>query len=152
MLNRQNTIKNILWIIVSFGGLIYIYLALLSGFSSALFSLILTLFIFVIFSLLLDVFDIKEFTLLLSVCGLIVSTTTFFYYGIEEVAYPYGAIVFHFDGILKSLIMLFISSLPILFLYKGKNNINNNDFAANYDDSEWEIATADDLGSGQYDL
>ena len=103
-------------------------------------------------SLLLDVFDIKEFTLLLSVCGLIISTTTFFYYGIEEVAYPYWAIVFHFDGILKSLIMLFISSLPILFSYKGKNNIDNNDFVANYDDSEWEIATADDLGSGQYDL
>ena len=151
MLNRLNTIKNILWIILASGGLIYIYLASLSSFSYALFSLVLTLFIFVIFSLIFDVFNSKEFILILSICGLMVSITTFFYYGVEEVAYPYGAIIFHFDGILKSLIMLFISSLPILFLYKGDKKIQNN-HVAKYNDSKWEIATPEDLNSGNYDL
>ena len=130
------------------------YLALLSSFSHALFSLVLTLFIFVIFSLILDVFNINEFTLILSVCGIIISITTFFYYGVEEVAYPYGAIVFHFEGVLKSLIMLFVSSLPILFSYKGKNNNHNDNdnVLVHYNDSEWEVATSEDLDSGQYNL
>ena len=151
MLNKSNTIKNILWVFLGGGGLVYMNLALFSNFNYALFSLVITLFTFVIFSLILDLFNIKEFIIILSTCGIILSITTFFYYGVEEVAYPYGAILFHFEGILKSLIVLFVSLLPILFLYKGNDKINNK-LVVDYNDSEWEVATSDDLNSGQYDL
>ena len=151
MLNKSNTIKNILWVFLGGGGLVYMNLALFSNFNYALFSLVITLFTFVIFSLILDLFNIKEFIIILSTCGIILSITTFFYYGVEEVAYPYGAILFHFEGILKSLIVLFVSLLPILFLYKGNDKINNK-LVVDYNDSEWEVATSDDLDSGQYDL
>jgi len=151
MLNKSNTIKNILWVFLGGGGLVYINLALFSNFNYALFSLVITLFTFVIFSLIVDLFNIKEFIIILSTCGIILSITTFFYYGVEEVAYPYGAILFHFEGILKSLIVLFVSLLPILFLYKGNDKVNNR-LVVDYNDSEWEVATSDDLDSGQYDL
>ena len=151
MLNKSNTIKNILWVFLGGGGLVYMNLALFSNFNYALFSLVITLFTFVIFSLILDLFNIKEFIIILSTCGIILSITTFFYYGVEEVAYPYGAILFHFEGILKSLIVLFVSLLPILFLYKGNDKVNNR-LVVDYNDSEWEVATSDDLDSGQYDL
>lgn len=151
MLNKSNTIKNILWVFLGGGGLVYMNLALFSNFNYALFSLVITLFTFVIFSLIVDLFNIKEFIIILSTCGIILSITTFFYYGVEEVAYPYGAILFHFEGILKSLIVLFVSLLPILFLYKGNDKINNK-LVVDYNDSEWEVATSDDLDSGQYDL
>ena len=151
MLNKSNTIKNILWVFLGGGGLIYMNLALFSNFNYALFSLVITLFTFVIFSLIVDLFNIKEFIIILSTCGIILSITTFFYYGVEEVAYPYGAILFHFEGILKSLIVLFVSLLPILFLYKGNYKVNNR-LVVDYNDSEWEVATSDDLDSGQYDL
>ena len=151
MLNKSNTIKNILWVFLGGGGLVYMNLALFSNFNYALFSLVITLFTFVIFSLIVDLFNIKEFIIILSTCGIILSITTFFYYGVEEVAYPYGAILFHFEGILKSLIVLFVSLLPILFLYKGNDKANNR-LVVDYNDSEWEVATSDDLDSGQYDL
>ena len=151
MLNKSNTIKNILWVFLGGGGLVYMNLALFSNFNYALFSLVITLFTFVIFSLIVDLFNIKEFIIILSTCGIILSITTFFYYGVEEVAYPYGAILFHFEGILKSLIVLFVSLLPILFLYKGNDKVNNR-LVVDYNDSEWEVATSDDLDSGQYDL
>ena len=151
MLNKSNTIKNILWVFLGGGGLVYMNLALFSNFNYALFSLVITLFTFVIFSLIVDLFNIKEFIIILSTCGIILCITTFFYYGVEEVAYPYGAILFHFEGILKSLIVLFVSLLPILFLYKGNDKVNNR-LVVDYNDSEWEVATSDDLDSGQYDL
>ena len=51
MLNKSNTIKNILWVFLGGGGLVYMNLALFSNFNYALFSLVITLFTFVIFSL-----------------------------------------------------------------------------------------------------
>ena len=91
--------KNILWVLLGASGLIYIYNAFMNSFNMALLTIILTLIIFVSLSLMLNIFDLGEFIIILSISGFIVSLTMFFYYGIEEVPYPYGAILFHFDGI-----------------------------------------------------
>ena len=87
----------------------------------------------------LNIFDLGEFIIILSISGFIVSLTMFFYYGIEEVPYPYGAILFHFDGILKSLIMCFASSIPLLIFFKGSSNLTNSNNIELHN-NDWEIA------------
>jgi hypothetical protein len=53
----------------------------------------------------------------LAVSGIILSITVFFYFGVEQVAFPIGAVQFHIEGITKSLIVLFISVLPALIFH-----------------------------------
>ena len=143
--------KNILWVLLGASSLIYIYNAFMNSFNMALLTVILTLIIFVSLSLMLNIFDLGEFIIILSISGFIVSLTMFFYYGIEEVPYPYGAILFHFDGIWKSLIMCFASSIPLLIFFKGSSNLTNSNNIEHYN-NDWEIATVDDLDSGQFEV
>ena len=148
-MNNKLAIKNVLWVLLGAGSLIYVYNAFMNSFNLALLTIVLTVIIFVSLTLLFNVFDIKEFIILLSMSGFVISLTMFFFYGIEEVPYPYGAILFHFDGILKSLIVCFISSIPLLIFFKGEFYHVNNQFKTCSDD--WEIATQDDLDSGQFE-
>ena len=150
-MKSDSTIKNILWIILGAAAFLYLYNVFMASFNTSLLILVMSLILFTSLSLFFDVFDIKEFIIILSISGFILSLTIFFFYGIEEVPYPYGAIVFHFDGILKSLIIAFVSSIPLLILFKGDGTISNNNNSNLYRDNGWEVATEDDLDSGQFE-
>ena len=86
--------------------------------------------------------------------------TLFFLIGVEEVPYPEGALIFHIRGISQSLILFFISSIPMLLLNKKTINYNLSLFKnadtkspnTQKQDSElWEEASLEDINSGKYE-
>ena len=80
------------------------------------------------------------------------------YFGLEEIPYPEGAIMFHAKPIAVSFLLFFISSIPPLYKiadnqkYVSDNNVNP---VFNQEKQEinekWEEATLDDLESGNYE-
>jgi len=86
------------------------------------------------------------------------SITFFLSFGLEEIPYPEGAIMFHSKPIAISLMIFFISSLPLLYKHAdnqiGCSNKNVNTLSNQEKDQHnegWEEATLEDLESGNYD-
>ena len=93
------------------------------------------------------------------------SITYFFLYGVEEVPFPEGAILFHSQEIAISFVIFFISTVFILYV----KEIQNTQQAApdekvqatpvllqksnkSSTKENWEEATLDDLNSGNFEL
>jgi hypothetical protein len=101
------------------------------------------------------------FSRILSVSGFLLSFTVFFMFGVEEMAYPAGAIVFHSIGIAKALGIGFAASIPLLILYQQptvlgpssqKTTTSKSGPIAVLDDDEYELADEGDLTSGEFDI
>ena len=127
----------------------------------ALIALTLTLILWVLFSLLLNVFDISIFAWILSISGFLMAISVFFLYGIEEVPYPVGALLFHSSGFAGALGISLVSLFPILILYHI--NTNQEESAIHQEDliehqkpnilsDEWEITSDIDLQSDEFDI
>ena len=128
----------------------------------ALIYLTATLIVWVLYGLLLNLFDVRAFSWIISVSGCLVAIAVFFMFGIEEVPYPAGAIVFHSGGIAGALGIALFALFPILFLYQmGAINVQakpyvKQDFPVIYPEpeivsEEWEMASDDDLQSGEFE-
>jgi len=153
----SNDLKKIIGILILIVGFIAFFIAI--GNNNLNFSLIFitsSLIIWVLFSLLLDFFDIKMFAGVVSFAGFLVAISVFFLFGIEEIPYPIGAIVFHSEGIASSLVIGLFSLFPVIILY----NINiqslkispKNDNSKIETNDEWELATDEDLDSEEFEL
>ena len=106
----------------------------------------------------------KEFAQILSGAGFLLSISVFFLYGLEEMPYPSGAIVFHSDGIAKALGLGIIASLPLLLVTNNIETGNTKSSKSNLssaqpaeptivvDDEDYELADVDDLTSGEFDI
>ena len=88
------------------------------------------------------------------------SICVFFIYGVEQVAHPMGAIIFHSGGIAGALGIGFFSLFPILIMYQINNTkketklINHNmENSMNTEimSDDWEIVTEEELYSGDYE-
>ena len=130
-----------------------------NNFNLALIYLTSTLILWTSFGLLLDVFDIRFFAAIISISGFMVAIAVFFLFGIQEVPYPIGAIIFHLEGIAGALGISFFSFFPILVLYYADFNKNaviklpqGDQSEIVIDDDEWEMANEDDLQSGKFEL
>jgi hypothetical protein len=109
-----------------------------------------------------DSFDNKEFAQVLSGAGFLLAISVFFLYGLEEMPYPTGAIVFHSDGIAKALGLGIAASLPLLFgmanIEPNQNSSQPNKTVATtestivVDHEDYELADVDDLTSGEFDI
>ena len=84
-------------------------------------------------------------------------------FGIEEVPYPVGAIVFHSGGLAGALGIGFFALFPILILHKtGSEKLpqitrtesitSKEDMEPEIESNEWEMASDDDLQSGEYKI
>ena len=116
------------------------------------------------FGLMFDAFDITIFAWILSAAGFLLSIAIFFIFGVEEVAHPLGAIVFHLGGIAGSLGIALFSLFPILILYqlnnKGlpirknnkQNKPTNTNFESEIESDDWEIVSEEDLKSGNFEI
>ena len=82
----------------------------------ALVSLTCALILWLILGFLLDTFDVLIFSWVISSVGFLLALSVFFLYGIEEVAHPLGAIIFHTGGIAGSLGIGFFSLFPICII------------------------------------
>ena len=152
------------------GGLILI-IGLILFFSSlidnnlniALVSLASALILWVIYSFLLDVFDVRIFSWVISLSGFLVASSVLFMFGIEEVPYPVGAIIFHSEGFAGALGIALFSIFPILALHqirtsnylaqpKAKHEFPEKALEPEIMSDEWEIASDDDLQSDEFEV
>ena len=157
-------LKKIAGGMILFVGLIFFFLSLANNnFNLALVALTSTLIFWVIYGLLLDAFDVKIFTFVISSAGFLLALSVFFLYGVEEVPYPVGAIVFHTGGIAGSLGIGFFSLFPLLILHqtntvnpaqKTAGNVKPNDTPAKpeLESDDWEFATEEELQSGEFEV
>ena len=128
--------------------------------------MLLTLLFWIAFNLYYDTFNNITFSKILSFFGLLLSISIFFFYGVEELAYPKGALLFHSSGIALSLLTLLLSILPLLFIRHQSSFLDapNNqstemehthcddvgDSQANLDD--WQLSSDDDIESGDFEV
>ena len=134
-----------------------------NNFNLALVSLTSALLFWVLFTLLLDTFDVQIFSWVISSVGFLLAISVFFLYGVEEVAHPTGAIIFHTGGIAGSLGIGFFSLFPILIIYhlNSQNVQLKSELITNTDDAtlepelesdDWGIATEEELESGEFEV
>ena len=103
--------------------------------------------------------------------GFIFAISFFFFFGVEEVPIPKGAMLFSASGIAVTLFIIFASILPLLYVIHGDNSIdpvnlpnsqvvaqpqvtNSIENSSSIDDidDDWEIATEEDLESGDFEV
>jgi hypothetical protein len=129
----------------------------------ALIYLTAALILWVLYSLILDVFDFRFFAWIISVSGFLVAISVFFMFGIEEVPYPVGAIVFHSEGLAGALGIGFFALFPILILHKTGSEklpqitrtesvMPREEMEPEIENNEWEMASDDDLQSGEFEV
>ena len=119
-----------------------------------------SLLLWVAFNCYFDTFDRLLFSKILSVSGIIISISIFFIFGIEEVPFPIGALMFHSDGIAISLLMILLSLLPLLFINESISKPISSSTQTSYIETpksdntndDWDIATEHDLESGDYEI
>ena len=115
----------------------------------------------------LETFNTQTFSKVLSISGFIFAISFFFFFGVEEVPMPKGAMLFNASGIAMTLFIVFMSILPALYIIHGDKTTNtaNNEMPTvqpTYDqspqndieeiDDNWEIATDEDVESGNFEV
>ena len=156
--------KAISWLILAGGLFLYLWNITENEFVYATIFMASSILLWMFVGFSTDSFVNKEFAQVLSGAGFLLSISVFLLYGLEEMPYPSGAIVFHSDGIAKALGLGIIASFPILF---GTDNIetgNTTSSKANasspapteptvvVDDEDYELADVNDLTSGEFDI
>ena len=144
-------------------GLILFFSSLLNNnINLALVYLTCALILWVLFGLLLDTFDVQIFSWIISSAGFLLALSVFFLYGVEEVAHPIGAIVFHSGGIAGSLGIGLFSLFPLLIIHQlnSQNTTQKPGFVNNIEElppepelesDDWEMVTEEELKSGEFE-
>tara|TARA_A100001011_G_C14264535_1_gene824050 strand:+ start:951 stop:1466 length:516 start_codon:yes stop_codon:yes gene_type:complete len=133
--------------------------------------ILITLLSWSIITIYLDTFDTITFSKILSSVGFIFAISFFFFFGVEEVPIPEGAMLFSASGIAVTLFIVFASTLPLLYSMHGYNSIDpvnlpssqvavqpqtpnviENSSSIDDIDDDWEIATEEDLESGNFEV
>ena len=150
--------ENLPTIEILLGSVLYLYFIIEATLSLAILWLIFIIYIWLFTSIVLEKYNLNTFINILCFFGVLVSITLFFISGVEELAYPEGALIFHIEGITKALLLFFVSSVP--FIVINKKRLNNNVFSSKQKkenqtavkkDEKWEEATLDDLESGNFE-
>jgi hypothetical protein len=115
----------------------------------------------------LEIFNTLTFSKILSLSGFIFAVSFFFFFGVEEIPMPKGAILFNVAGIAGTLFIIFMSILPILYIIHGNNTLNTPNYQTSIPepqhnfinenvveeiDDNWEIATDEDIESGNFEV
>ena len=152
---NTNTILNLILIA---GLAIYILLTTANNLSNAIIWTIFVLYVWFFLSLYLNKFNFQKLLKICCYAGILFSITFFITLGLEEIPYPEGALLFHSKPIAISLLIFFISSLPLIYKIADnqegdedkKTNIVFNQEQQSVKE-KWEEATLDDLESGNYE-
>jgi hypothetical protein len=152
---HTNTILNLILIA---GLAIYILLTTANNLSIAIIWSIFVLYGWVFLSLYLGNFNFQKLLKICCYVGILFSITFFITFGLEEIPYPEGALLFHSKPIAISLLIFFISSLPLIYKIadnqdcvedkKTKTVFNQEQQSVK---EKWEEASLDDLESGNYE-
>ena len=105
-------------LILAIGILAFVISISNNNLNNALIYLTAGLIFWVLYGLLLDAFDVRIFAGTISASGFLVAISVLFMFGIEEVPYPVGAIIFHSGGFAGAMGISLFSLFPILILYQ----------------------------------
>ena len=151
--------------VLSIGLLIYCCYINAFEFIPATTTMILSLLLWIGITTYFETFNKVLLSKVLCYSGLILSASIFFIFGMEEVPFPQGALIFHDYGISVSLFVILISLLPLLFVShssisslptdtQSSSLLATTDDRPSYEseDNNWELASDDDLESGDYEV
>lgn len=152
----DNLKQNIPIIQVFISYLLYIALLVYSTFPIAILWLILNIYMWLILSTSLNTYNINSFVYILCAAGIVVSVSLFFIQGVEELAFPEGALMFNIDNIMKASLLFFLSTVPLILLCFDKKQTaggeKTNKDRQKENEELWEEATPEDLRSGDYEV
>lgn len=153
--------------VLGIGLLIYVIFINAYQFIESTIVMLLVVMLWSVLTTYLETFNTQTFSKVLSISGFIFAISFFFFFGVEEVPMPKGAMLFNASGIAMTLFIIFMSILPALYVIHGDkttNTTNNETPAAqpthdlsSYNDIEeiddnWEIATDEDVESGNFEV
>ena len=162
--------KNILsYSTLGFGLIIYsCYLYVEYMFVESAIIMMVTLLGWTLLNYSLDNFNRQIFSYVISISGFILAISVFLFYGITEVPIPRGAMIINLAGIATSLFIICLSVLPIIYAttccddtashseFKSQKQQEpqlqvkeEEDFQV---DDGWEIATDNDISSGNFEV
>ena len=147
------------WFILGGGFFLYLWNIISSEFVYATIFMTGAILLWMFVGFTTNTFNQNEFAKVLSGAGFLLALSVFFLYGLEEMPYPAGAIVFHSDGIAKALGLGIAAFLPLLF---GIEDVSSSASVTApkttqkqtvvLDDEDFELADNDDLTSGEWDI
>ena len=159
----NNNLKKIIsCLILAIGVFAFVINIYNNNLNVALIYITVALISWVLYILFLDIFDVQIFAGIISAAGFLIAISVLFMFGIEEVPYPMGAVVFHSGGLAGALGIALFSLFPILVIHQ-MNNANSHikpnlrkEVREKKPDPEilsenWEIASEDDLRSGEFE-
>jgi len=156
------TLKNNLhWIIFALGLIFYCVLLSNAMLSWSIVWLLFIIYTWLIISVIFQNYLFKHFLYILCFSGIWVSLTWLFIKGIEEVPLPRGAFLFKAEGVVPSIILFMLFTIPLIVYHFGfekqrapqkpiekipitkKKSKKNND---------WEEASIEDIESGNFEI
>tara|TARA_Y100001970_G_scaffold58592_1_gene74426 strand:- start:2356 stop:2841 length:486 start_codon:yes stop_codon:yes gene_type:complete len=157
------TLKNNLhWILFSLGFIFYCVLLAQAALSWSIVWLIFMIYTWLIISLILKQYVFKQFLYLLCSSGIWVSLTWFIIKGVEEVPLPKGAFLFKTEGIIPSIILFMLFTIPLIIHHFGSTQKIMTRLAGqekqpqasnkNHNVNNWEEASIEDLESGDFEI
>ena len=163
-----NLRNNLHWIVYILGIILFPIILLKTTLSLGVVWLIFILYFWLTIAIILTTYNVRDF--LYSVCfiGIIISFSIFFLHGLEELAFPQGAIMFKIEGIAQALLIFFIFTVPLI-IYHNSLEINTmppihntathsgnqntkQPHQKNQTDENWEEASIKDIESVSYEV
>ena len=163
LINLKN---NLHWFLYGAGLCVYFIMLTQTTLTLSIIWLLFVLYAWLLVLILTNQYCFKSFLYVFCFSGIIVSLSLFFSYGVEQIPLPVGAILFKEEGILPSLLLFFVFSIPLLVynrndlywnkevqpLIKNKKKTDRGNATDHMIVSEeWEEATINDLESGSYE-
>ena len=152
----QDNFKQIPWLVLAVGMVVYAFCVVnntdVETYTGL--TLMITLGAWACLNIAMDSFNLGQFIKVFAAAGYLFAITVFIFSGVEEVSFPEGAFVFHLSHIVKSIGIIFIASLPLLYFYDSSESktVTSSSDSDDVSDDNWEAASQEDLDSGQWEL
>ena len=156
------TLKNNLhWIIFTLGLIFYYVLLSNVMLSWSVVWLLFIIYAWLITAVIFQRYIFKHFLYLLCFSGIWVSLTWLFIKGIEEVPLPRGAFLFKAEGVVPSILLFMLFTIPLIVYHFGfeiqtpLQKPSRKPIATKKKDSansDWEEASIEDLESGEFEI
>jgi len=158
------TLKNNLhWIIFALGLIFYCVLLSNAMLSWSIVWLLFIIYAWLIISIVFQSYLFKHFLYILCFSGIWVSLTWLFIKGIEEVPLPRGAFLFKVEGVVPSIILFILFTIPLIVYHFGfetqtppQKSItkipNSKKESRNKNNNDWEEASIEDIEGGEFEI
>ena len=151
----DNLKQNIPTVQIILGYILYIVILVVSSLTVAILWIIFNIYIWLACSIALKTYNVRSFIYILCYSGISIAISIFFISGVEQLAYPEGALMFNVDNIMRACLLFFVSTIPIIIFAYNSNPIaegaNKEPAIIKNNREDWEEATLEDIRSGDYE-